>query len=715
MHYLLLIGLILGLTAQVYAQSPFGEATTLPDVVVTAEEEHFRTTTTSNFIIDAETIKNSASDNLSELLIEQGLAVEATPNDHGENTTLIRGFQTEHLMTEVNGKLLILIDGRRSGVASTRQIKLGNVERVEIVRGPEMFKYGMSSPGGVINVITKQGGAKAFGGSLYGGYGSYNSWRGGLTVNGVTDNFDYFGGYEYNTVRKDYKDGNGDTVYNTRTDGMHNFFANTGYTFMERHRIGVDAYYYKVDNAERPAYVDDEGAQRDNNYTDRETQLYYLNYAGISTDRHWLWNAHIGYGQDNYYTYTGPDSAGRVSYHPKGQETESWRAQGGLTYTTGMFDLSGGMDYIKYEVSNSSTARGTKVQNIGGWPMHKTSTSTIWGTYLTGTLRLLDGSLNLSGGLRYEYATARDLSVGDEFWGDVAYFRSRGLSREDFPTHRTFDHLSPSLGISYLPVDWLKLRANYTQGWRAPSGRQLFASSFYEDYGAPGDPRLDPEKTDAYEVGLDINTKNISLSGTWFYYKVKDNIYIYPGVNIAGTSANGRMLINAEERIQTGFEINASANLAGLMGFKSFELRPYFNITHMTKKEEILRKDGPGRWGEWWPITRQPDTTMAYGLRFTHYDWKFSANLNVSYYGKQYGGRANIGDGALSDLAFGEFTIVNLGMRKQLFNMGEYGNMEVKLNVNNLFDKTYSYLGKVPDDTYAYPGRNFFVTLIYNF
>jgi vitamin B12 transporter len=71
-------------------------------------------------------------------------------------------------------------------------------------------------------------------------------------------------------------------------------------------------------------------------------------------------------------------------------------------------------------------------------------------------------------------------------------------------TKRSFSHVSPTLGVSYLPTEWLKLRANYTQGWRAPSGRQLFASSFYEDYGAPGDPRLSPEFTKAFEAGFDI-------------------------------------------------------------------------------------------------------------------------------------------------------------------------------------------------------------------
>ncbi len=34
-----------------------------------------------------------------------------------------------------------------------------------------------------------------------------------------------------------------------------------------------------------------------------------------------------------------------------------------------------------------------------------------------------EGSLNISGGLRYEHATAKDLFVGDEYYNKVAYFK----------------------------------------------------------------------------------------------------------------------------------------------------------------------------------------------------------------------------------------------------------------------------------------------------
>ncbi|ENO84788.1 TonB-dependent receptor-like protein [Thauera linaloolentis 47Lol = DSM 12138] len=710
------VSVLLLLPTMTLAQS--GNAPVLPPVVVDSGvfTEHERERATSAFLIGKETIEHSSAENLSELLIEQGITVEATPTDHGENTTLLRGFQTEHLMTEANGKLLILIDGRRSGVANTRQISLHNVERVEILRGPEMFKYSMGSPGGIINVVTRRGGPERISGSARLGYGSHDTSRAGVDIDGQSGAFDYAFGYEHGTVRRDYRDGDGKRVHNTRTDGTERANFNLGYSFNERHRIGIDGYHYAVDQAHRPSYVDEEGEIRDNSYTDRETQLLHLNYEGASENGRLSWRGNIGWGKDLYETYEAS------SRYPKGQEARSKRAQGSMTYTSERFDLTGGLDYIKYELDNSSTARGAFLQPGGrdpqwaglGFPMHSTSSTTLWGAFLVGTLKLDDGRLNLSGGLRYEHARAKDLSVGDEHYERVPYFSGRGITdRSQLPTSRSFDHVSPTFGISYLPADGLKLRANYTQGWRAPSGRQLFASSFYEDYGAPGDPRLKPEFTDAFEIGFDIARELWRLSGTYFYYEVKDNIYIYPGVRADGSGVQGRVMMNVDRRIQEGIEIQASGTLRDLPGLGGLELRPYINAVHMTRKKEVIDEGGPGLLGKWWPITRMPDTAIGYGFGFSHAAAKLSGHLNFNYYGKQYGGRANVGDGPL--VGFGKFTVANLSVRKRLWESGPSNSVDLKMDINNLFDKTYSYLGRVPEDAYAYPGRNIHATLIYNF
>lgn len=740
-HRLLLLTTTLLLSPAI-ALAQADDVTVLPEVTVnsSATNPQQRGTTTSaftprqrgnstsTFVIDEQTIRSSSANNLSELLIEQGFPVEATPNDHGENTLVIRGFHTEHLMTEANGKVLILIDGRRSGVASVRQIALRNVERIEVLRGAEMFKYGLGSPGGIINVITKRGGPNSFGGSVRAGYGSYDAYRTGVDVGGQQNNFDYTIGYEYSTVRSDYTDGDGNRVHNTKTDGTNRFNFNFGYTIDGLHRIGIDGYHYAVDKAHRPSYIDEEGVLRGNNYTDRKTQLLHLNYQGASEDGRFSWRANVGKGRDLYETWQATNAV--MHQYPKGQDVTSDRAQGSLTYTSDLFDLTGGMDYIHYFVQNSSTARGNALASPcthaladpewcgKGFPMHPTSTTTLMGSYLVGMLKLWDGAVNLSGGVRYEHASARDLSVGDEHYDRTPGLRNYfgGLPREAFPTSRSFDHIAPTFGATWLPMDWLKLRANYTQGWRAPSGRQLFASSFYEDYGAPGDPRLRPEFTDAYEVGFDMARGDWRLSSTYFYYKVKDNIFIYPGYLADGRHSGARMLLNVDKRIQEGVEVQVSANVAGLLGRRDMEVRPYANLTHMIKKEEVIFEGAPGPAGTWWPITRMPDTVMNYGIRFNYPAWQFSGNLNFNYYGLQYGGRADVGLGPIP--GFGRFTVANLSLRKRLLGGMNTNNLDLKLDANNLFNTTYSYLGPVgtgPNDSYAFPGRNFFATLIYNF
>ncbi|HKI49223.1 MAG TPA: TonB-dependent receptor plug domain-containing protein, partial [Desulfobacteria bacterium] len=71
-----------------------------------------------------------------------------------------------------------------------------NIERVEIVRGPASALYGANASGGVVNIITKEGG-EGINGTVGGGYGTFNTWRAQATSNGTVDKFHYsFAGYK---------------------------------------------------------------------------------------------------------------------------------------------------------------------------------------------------------------------------------------------------------------------------------------------------------------------------------------------------------------------------------------------------------------------------------------------------------------------------------------------------------------------------------------
>lgn len=141
------------------------EPVMLPEVVVTA-------TRTANAIekvpaavevITEKEIKRSGAYDLRTLLArESGVSLKA-PTMVGGSEVMIRGSDTD--------KTLILVDGRRlvneadaKGLGNKNalgRINLGEVERIEIVKGPSSAIYGSDAIGGVVHIITKKSKAKS--------------------------------------------------------------------------------------------------------------------------------------------------------------------------------------------------------------------------------------------------------------------------------------------------------------------------------------------------------------------------------------------------------------------------------------------------------------------------------------------------------------------------------------------------------------------------
>jgi vitamin B12 transporter len=121
--------------------------------------------------------------------------------------------------------ILILIDGVEvadpSGTQSTydlTHLQADNIERIEVLRGNQSTLYGSDAMGGVISITTKsgRGSKKPFGGTAAMEYGTYNTRKGDVNVQGesgpvyysgsvrslMTDGFDIS-----NTTPGDEKDG----------------------------------------------------------------------------------------------------------------------------------------------------------------------------------------------------------------------------------------------------------------------------------------------------------------------------------------------------------------------------------------------------------------------------------------------------------------------------------------------------------------------------
>lgn len=683
---------------------------TLDAVTIRGEAPQYSViASTHDIVFDQETVKNSTSRTVSDFLAQQGVTVTQPPTQYDVSSINIRGIGTtaaHNSTNESNARLLFFINGKRSGTANVNQLPMNIVERIEIIRGPEMYKYAATSAAGVVNIITKRGGPDRFSGSLEGGIGSYDTYRGALTASGRSSQFDYIINYSHQTVRGDYKDGSNDKVFNSKTDGINTINAGFGYTFADRHRIGFEYYQNDVNNAYRPQYVDElSGDVIAPGIAQRKLRTMYLTYEGATEDNRFSWNASYGKTSDDYHSRTDF----RPGTSPSGQDVDLDQFRAGISYHGKLFDISAGSDYAKYVTYNSGSPNAYYPL---GYPLHRTHTSEYYGAYLIGTLKLLENRLNISGGLRYDHAYIEDDHIGDE-----PYFNDRrGTYYEEFkssgvrPYDRTFNDVSPSMGISYLPLDWLKLRANHTRSVYQPSGRTLFSSDISEGYGASGDPRMKTENGRSYEVGFDINRNHVNFSATYFDTRLEDPI-VYRVLHHPG--AKGANPQNAQEQRFKGIEVDTNVNLAPALGHSRFELRPFLNLTYMISRDELVMPKSFDGWaGHWMPARGVPRVSASYGIRFHHFAEKFTANLNLNYFGKakSMGAATKIHPDLYEE--YGDFTIANLSIAKEILGFQNKSNVTLNLHINNIFNETYSYSYQ---PSYYNQGRNFYAGLTYNF
>lgn len=135
-------------------------------------------TASSVTVITAEQIAQRGGQNLvSEILRgTAGLDVVRTGNPGSQTSVFLRGAGSQHTK--------VLIDGipANDPSAPNRAFDFGNlsvdnIERVEIIRGPQSVLYGSDAIGGVINIITKKGSGPMTGrvGAQGGAYGTANT------------------------------------------------------------------------------------------------------------------------------------------------------------------------------------------------------------------------------------------------------------------------------------------------------------------------------------------------------------------------------------------------------------------------------------------------------------------------------------------------------------------------------------------------------------
>jgi outer membrane receptor for ferrienterochelin and colicins len=101
-------------------------------------------------VISAAEIENSTASTIIDVLEDYGLIY--TSNGMGDYVQM-QGMGQNRILYMVNGRR---VSGRIAQRLKGETLPLANVERIEIIRGPQSALYGSDAIGGVINIITKK-------------------------------------------------------------------------------------------------------------------------------------------------------------------------------------------------------------------------------------------------------------------------------------------------------------------------------------------------------------------------------------------------------------------------------------------------------------------------------------------------------------------------------------------------------------------------------
>ena len=157
---------------------------TLDDIVVTASRSE---TAISDVPADVTLI--------SEEQIERGNYKSVSDALKGANINVVQKGFAAYPVINGDSRVLVMVDGKKvnwdhlvvsgdTNAVDVDQIAIGDVERIEIVRGPNSSLYGERAVSGVINIITKRPTAGKPTGSVNMQLGSWGEKRAGVNVSG---------------------------------------------------------------------------------------------------------------------------------------------------------------------------------------------------------------------------------------------------------------------------------------------------------------------------------------------------------------------------------------------------------------------------------------------------------------------------------------------------------------------------------------------------
>lgn len=525
------------------------------EVVVTATrtENDVKKVPASTQVITQEDIKRGGATSVRNALSMYANIFQKSKVRGGGHDIIIRGMETKHSLVMVNGRRISNeADANGLGNAmSLDRININDVEKIEIVRGPSSALYGSEAMGGVLNIITKPSKEQTLLTGLEHTSEDTSHWWHADT--GRIGNFSMTLDARFNKINRSMLD----TATESDPYGTaQTYNASLNYYVNDHSYVNAYMDYYsqhlKTDMgtpAMKPitlttssgkmslsgqAMLEGTGSKafKQKNYgiswngktdkNDWQIQAYMSKFNWSTTSSTKVLGSIPPAGMEGMFNYLLQK---KNTYDFNHDEHNMWAIEGRDSLRVNDHHrVTFGAEYVKEKVAGTGLGKnGDGVHSItenGTTKSSSEKTLSSYAAYLQDEIEY--GKWFIVPAIRYDHHSA---------YGS---------------------HTSPKIGVTYNATDHFRIKANYGDGFKAPSVSQLYYDLAMQMgpgnwVHLTGNPNLKPEKSKSWDLGVEAEFGKGYGSLTYFDNDVdnliasipkgKDskgyNLYRYENVNKA--------------------------------------------------------------------------------------------------------------------------------------------------------------------------------------
>ncbi|MEH2378047.1 MAG: TonB-dependent siderophore receptor [Nostoc sp.] len=438
-----------------------------------------------------------------------------SPGNTETSSFTIRGFDSSGA-TIRNGLLDPLGD---------RSLELSDIERVEVLKGPASALFGNGSPGGTINVITKQPLATPYY-AVEATVGSYSYYRGAVDLSGPL-NDDKTALYRLNLSYKD-----AGSLFDFSHDKNLLIAPVLSFAIGERTKLTLEGEYISADtnrlylpavgtvlpnpNGKIPRNLNTSGSDRNDNLSQQDTGRIGYSLEHKFSDNWSLKNAFRAtfYHFDiSIFRSTSLDPDDRTLNRLYGEGQFDDQAYNMATDIIGKFSTGSikhqllfGFDLSRFSYKSSFLTNFNAApidlfnpvydQSLDGnfIPQKQSSLTDALGIYIQDQIALSE-NLKLLLGVRFD-----------------AFKETDGDLLANTESSQSGDAFSPRFGIVYQPLPPISLYASYSRSFTPSIGTSFDGSTF------------EPERATQYEVGVKADLNERISTTLAFYNLTRSNV-----------------------------------------------------------------------------------------------------------------------------------------------------------------------------------------------